>query len=242
MSKQKLIVLGGLAPFRYLQVPFFSNESYSPTILVFPRACIAGYDGFVRWIDAGPIVRAVEKESCWMPRVEAEESREWVQPIPCALIRKHDSYSVLKRVQNRKRPDLCSRVSLLVGGHVDQCAEHEPFLTLLLATLRRELYEEIGVGTLPGTRVGVVIDNASIETSRHIGFVYEVPVSEAFQTRACEEFSIGSKLTGTFLTASELCQFSKNFDPWSLSVFENHIDVSGVNPKYPRQITLPGIS
>lgn len=240
MSNRNLVDFGGLPPFKYLQVPLLDDDATSQTILVFPRQHICTYNGFVKWSDASPIVRKVEQESRWLTREEAEQLDDWVQPIPCALIRKDNRYSVLKRVENRKRPDLCSRISLIVGGHVDQAADHRSFLTLLSATLKRELNEEIGIESFPGSRLGLVIDNSSIESSRHVGFVYEVVVSGDFSVRAHEEFSLGSKLTGSFLTTKELSHFGNMFDPWSSLIFENYLKT--VNPKSSTQITLPGIT
>jgi hypothetical protein len=92
----------------------------APEIAVFPRTCIEGYCDFVPWIEAGPLIRKIEKSFRWMRRDEAEKSANWIQPIPCALILQNAAhhwtnpderrYSVLKRIKGQKRNDLSARI------------------------------------------------------------------------------------------------------------------------------------
>lgn len=198
-------------------------------VLVFPRSCIEGYDGFVGWTDARSIIRKVEKRAKWLRRDQAEKSREWVQAIPCAVIRgPENSYCILRRIRNTTA-NLRARFSLVVGGHVDRPPSrfHESLSSLLLTTLRRELHEEVGLQRTRRARpAGLVIDSSSVGSSRHIAFLYEVEVGTGVATRAPEEFSARSKFSGRLFSARELARFRKNFDAWSLILFQQRIEPS----------------
>jgi predicted NUDIX family phosphoesterase len=194
-------------------------------ILVFPRRCIQSSDRFVPWSDAAPVILCANANAVWLPRHEAERSKEWVQPIPCAFIRDHaHRYCLLQRIR-QTRADLRDRISLIVGGHVERSYDHDSLQSFLLLTLKRELNEELGIQSLSKVRpVGLVVDSLSIKASRHIAFIYEVVIESCLRVRAAEEFSLRSKFTGYFSTPDELSQFHTKFDPWSLLLFEDYIN------------------
>lgn len=196
-------------------------------ILVFPRTALPAGARFVPWSAAGPILAAVAASMTWMPRAAAEQSPDWLQPIPCALIRNdHQEYRVLRRVK-QQRPDLSSRVSLVVGGHIDRCPDNPGLASLLSATLAREIDEELGISSLPQVQpIGVVVDTASAAASRHIGFVHEIVIADPFTPKAVEEFSTRSKHNGQLYSPSALSRFLKEFDPWSRIIFADYIDPS----------------
>ena len=193
-------------------------------ILVFPRAALPAGIRFAPWAEAGPILEAVAAGMTWMPRLVAERSEEWLQPIPCAIIRNdHQEYRVLRRVK-QERADLSSRVSLVVGGHIDRCPGSSDLTSLLSATLERELDEELGISNLPEVQsIGVVVDTSSVAASRHIGFVNEIVVADHFMPKAVEEFSTRSKLHSQSYRRKELSNFRKEFDPWSRIIFADYI-------------------
>lgn len=195
-------------------------------VLVFPRQTIHGHDGFVPWVDADSIVRTTERQFTWLDRAEAEHSDGFVQAISCALIRSPGKkYCALRRIRTTRR-DLRSRISLVVGGHVDKPASSRPLrlLTLLRHTLERELEEEIGIRkTITVEPIGILIDSSSSMSSRHIAFLHEVVVAKSLTPQAPEEFSSRSKFSGRLFTAKELAQFRKNLDPWSLIAFQSYI-------------------
>lgn len=210
-------------------------------ILVFNRKALSG-DAFVRADRSGPLVGRLAGSSRWVPRPRAERSRRWIQPIPCALVRQGDRYLALRRIRDT-RSDLRSRISLLAGGHIDFRPGSLSLPELFEDTLRRELLEEIGIQATREIRpIGIAVDWSSLESSRHVAFVYEVRVDEDVTVSAGEEFSLNSVFSSTFIARSRLPNFESRFDPWSGIVCAHHLFADLAAPLtegFVRQLSLP---
>lgn len=208
-------------------------------ILVFPRDLINGVDGFVPWGESEKLLHAASKAAAWMPRVDAERSRKWVQPIPCAIFRDTSGrYCVFRQIR-QDRKDLSSRLSFIVGGHIDRCFDSTFLLQAIYETVRREVWEEVGVAlgdTLEP--IGVVVDGSSLEASRHIAFVFEVNVNFDLKSQLNDEFSVRSKYNGRFLDMAERFRFRGTFDPWSAIIFAEYME-GGFSTDLGRQPMLP---
>ena len=189
-------------------------------VLVVPREWTAGLDGFVPWDQASSLFSKPAENARWLPRTQAEESSQWIQPIPCSIFQdNHGRYCVLHY------PGRKERFSLIVGGHIDNGCQYQQLMSIFLDTLKRELQEEVGVviDNQP-TPIGLTVDSSSISASRHIGVVYKTEISETrLRPQAPEEFSIHSKRTGTFLTLRELANLRSRFDPWSSIIFSQYL-------------------
>ena len=204
-------------------------SSQMQSVLCFPRSYVADCERFTPWEVACNVFNSAEKSMTWLPRSEAEASDTLVQPIPCALVINEASlYHVFRRI-GEGRADLRKRISLIIGGHIDQDESEGDFYSLAIATLIRELDEELKIGRLPSTAkpVGLVVDQSSLESSRHVALVYEVAITGTIKPKAVEEFSIRSRYDGKPCTTNELLTIRKEFDPWSLIIFGDYI-----NPSY----------
>lgn len=210
-------------------------------ILVFERKRLPS-ESFIPVDRSAELVERLVDSSRWMSRPRAERSRRWVQPIPCALVRQGDQYMVLRRIRDT-RSDLRSRVTLLAGGHIDYRPDSPPVSELFEDTLRRELLEEIGIRAVREIRpVGLVVDQSSLEASRHLAFVYEVAVDDAIRVRAGEEFSLNSTFSSTFITRTRLPNFESRFDPWSGILCARLLSrelVGRLTEEFVRQLSLP---
>jgi predicted NUDIX family phosphoesterase len=174
-----------------------------------------------------------------MERGDAESSEQWIQPIPVALLTNSlGEYCILRRTRENRR-DLNDKLTLVVGGHVDRYEDARDMTRLLEVTLTRELFEEVGLQSqVKPQLVGLVIDNSSVMTSRHVAFVFQVGTDETVRANAPEEFARRSKYSGRFLAFSELLQLRRQFDPWSALVIEDYLaPVNGV--VVTRQPSLP---
>ena len=206
----------------------------SDQVLVFPRRIFDDCFSLVRWDSIQDKLSEIQNSYSWLVRSHAEQANEWVQPIPCAFIRDHSGrYCVLRRVKN-DRDDLNAKISLIVGGHIDESHGQMTFNEVLSSNLKRELDEEVGVSTIEEPRpVGVIVDNSSIRASRHVAFLHEITADRVYP-RAKEEFATKSIYTGQFLFADQLKKLHGQFDPWSRLLIEDYIFQRQVRPQ-PRQ-------
>ena len=204
-------------------------------ILVFPRSFLNDKGEFIQQDEAKQLIESLSVAVDWMPREEAESSEAWVQPIPCAIFRDASGkYCVFRQIRQRRK-DLSQRLSLVVGGHVDRCAESSLLPEVLSETVKREVWEEVGI-VLDHTPslVGMVVDASSLMASRHVGFIYQVDVNTDVKSLSSEEFSIRSEYNGRFLNMEDHTKFrlkegrlafgSLQFDPWSSIIYAQYLD------------------
>ncbi len=210
------------------------TATLAPAVLVFPRAVFGSAYSLLPWGRIRPHVDEIERSFSWLTRPEAEQAEDVVQAIPCAVVRDSSNrYCVFRRVRGDRR-DLSGRLSLIVGGHIDDVYSGGGFVAAMSSNLLREIYEEIGVLPEKNPRpLGVIIDGSSIGASRHVAFLHEI-VADEVSPGAPEEFSGRSKFTGEFMKVSELGRRRDEFDPWSRLVIEEYLCPGGVRPA-PRQ-------
>ena len=187
-------------------------------VLVLPRRLVdEGSSGNIVWLNVGPADDLVEQHMEWMDRPAAEASVDMMQPIPCAvLVDGRGRCCVFERPPAARR---VGRLSLVVGGHIEEQDARETFSATVAACLTRELAEEVELrDESPARFVGAVFDDRSIADSRHIGYIHVVTVSEAVP-RAIREFDMSaSALTGRFIDGSWLERNARHFDPWSYAI------------------------
>ena len=206
----------------------------APEVLVFPRKIFGSVFSLLPWESIQSYLDEIERSFSWLYRPEAEQSDDMVQAIPCVLIRDNeDRYCVFRRVKEG-RSDLSKKLSLIIGGHIDEATDRDCFLAAMSSNLIREIDEEIGIRPEETPQpVGVIIDGSSIVASRHVAFLHEM-IAEQVSPRAPEEFNKRSKYTGEFVPASQLGEWRDEFDPWSRLVIEEYVCPAKVQPR-PRQ-------
>ena len=207
-------------------------------IMVLPRERFHGLEGFVPWSQASDLIDSAVEGVSWMVRSDAERSEQWVQPIPCAIFRDGSGRYCVFRQARQLRSDLSHRVSFIVGGHIDRDCDGKSVSEVFEETVKREVSEEVGVDLdSPLKPVGMVVDSSSLMASRHIGFVYEATVDKEIRSSVTEEFSVGSKYNGKFLSIESLSKFRTEFDPWSFILFSQYLG-GGFSMDVGRQPTL----
>ena len=206
-------------------------------VLVFPRSIFGEAFSLLPWDSVQRQIEEIESSFSWVDRPEAERSHDLVQAIPCAVIRDFGGKCcVLRRIQS-PRNDLSRKLSLIVGGHIDHSYDLASFQMAMSSSLNRELEEEVGIRTEKTPRpVGVIIDDSSVEASRHAAFIHEM-IADQVSPNAPEEFMVRSKFSGKFMTASQLAEIRDDFDPWSRLLIEGHICAGDLSPR-PRQRSL----
>ena len=205
-----------------------------PKVLVFPREVFGSVFALIPWSSLQSHIQEIERSYSWLSRPRAEKSHDMVQAIPCAIIRDSTNrYCVFRRVEEGRR-DLNRKLSLIIGGHIDDPNDSESFQAVMVANLNREIEEEIGIRPKePPRPIGVIIDGSSLVASRHVAFLHEMS-AEHVTPQAPEEFTKKSKFTGEFMPPSQVGGLSIEFDPWSRLVIEEYLCPSQVRRK-PRQ-------
>lgn len=206
-------------------------------VLVFPRGIFGSVYSLLPWESIQPYIDEIDRSFSWLHRPDAEQSEDLVQAIPCVLIRDNEGrYCVFRRVKEG-RSDLSKKLSLIIGGHIDDATESDCFLATMSCNLMREIDEEIGIRLeKPPQPVGVLIDGSSIVASRHVAFLHEM-VADQVSPSAPEEFSKRSKFTGEFVPPSQLGDWRDRFDPWSQLVIEEYLRPARIQPK-PRRASF----
>ena len=165
------------------------NNTKVDEFLVFPRSIFDGVFSLLLWDTVQDQVDAIEDSFSWLDRPEAERSDDWVQAIPCALIRDDEGRCcVLRRINSDSRDDLRGKLSLIVGGHIDEKRESDSFRLTVTFNLLRELAEEVGLFAQENPRpIGVIVDASSHAASRHVAFIHETTANNV-SLDAPEEF------------------------------------------------------
>ena len=181
------------------------NASRVGRVLTYPRRLldVGSNRGRLVWCRAGPASRRIEKAWRWTERPAAETSLDLVQPIPCAVI-----VDGVGRCCVLERPEAkgeIGKLSLIVGGHVDEEDARDSLEATLMACLVRELSEEVDLPEEPAPRpAGVALDMRSIAGSLHVGYIYlkdaERVAPKTFGKDRGEFDLSGPSLTGEFAT------------------------------------------
>ena len=204
-------------------------------VLCLPRGAIENHVGFTPWDSSDWLFQAAADNMTWLPRDMAEVSSDFVQPIPCALVvGPKQSYRVFQRIESG-RPDLASRISMIIGGHIDWVTGNQGFGELVAATLLREIGEELDAESPKSTKpIGLVIDGETLESSRHIGIVHEVEFEGLVRPIAPEEFSSRSTYAGLPRSTAQLMQLRDQLDPWSTIIVSEYLTNDLALPNQPR--------
>ncbi len=208
-------------------------------VLVAPRHYFASADRFVERSDTAKLLLTLSDKCRWMLRSEAEVSEEWVQPIPVALLANSKGNWCILRRTKETRFDLEAKLTLVLGGHVDADNGTVDLSRLLTETLLRELQEEVGVTSDREPKLlGLIVDNSSLLSSRHVALVFVVVTEQEVRSQAPEEFAKRSRYSGRFLPTSELMALHGQFDPWSNVLIEDFL-APQVGLRLSRQPRLP---
>lgn len=138
-----------------------------------------------------------------MRRGDAEQDPDFKQLIPYALLHKGDRYFSYERLGGGAEQRLHGKLSIGVGGHMNQVDGIENFRQLLAANLKRELDEELIIDGADLSRIrtiGLINDDASEVGQVHIGVLVILDLPDACQVTVKEK----DKLSGSWRSFSML--------------------------------------
>ena len=202
------------------------NGFLDESIGVVPTAAITGLPdaGFV--FDPTIVtnfLKVVDSQREFVPRSVAEGSPNYLQPIPCAILRHKQKILFLRR----KKPGhpLHDTYAVWAGGHVSR-ADDGP--DLLINTLQRELSEEVFIKEafeLRRTPLGLIRTNQDARASRHIGVLYEVELKSANVALALNQKEFretrGSSMSGRLVEIDRIAEFYESLGDWSKFIVDH---------------------
>jgi predicted NUDIX family phosphoesterase len=198
----------------------------SERVLVVPRADVPGGSDFtgVRPAAEGELeaLRAIiRRAGRYIARADAEDDPRLKQPIPYVVVRDRQRLYAMRRTRAGGDARLHDRVSVGVGGHLNEVDGTDDPLT---AACAREWREELVTDWTPRFRlVGLLNDDSNAVGAVHIGIVFEVeaagrPVSVRER----------DKLSGWFATPHELAAMLPEMETWSQLVVAHLLGIRPV--------------
>jgi predicted NUDIX family phosphoesterase len=187
----------------------------SEEVMVVEREVLASYfveRGLLRTI-ADDVFDLIVERHFFIDRPTAEVSPQYKQIIPYVLIRHGDSWFLLQRTSRQTESRLHDKLSLGIGGHVN------PDTPDLLDGLQKELEEELDVsGDYDISFVGILNDDTTEVGRVHLGAVYVLDARDAaVEVRETE------KMTGRWVSRTELAGLRDRMETWSQIVYDDYI-------------------
>jgi predicted NUDIX family phosphoesterase len=162
-------------------------------------------------------VETFNQKKTFTTRSQAEQNANFLQPIPCAILRYENKILVLKRKKPGHR--LHDTYAVWAGGHVVE-ADSGP--EILLSTLDRELTEELFIKEsydLNRTPIGLIRTNEDARASRHIGVLYEITLKSNDVALALNQKEFrstrGTSMSGKLIEIAELKDIYDEMGDWS---------------------------
>src|SRR5208283_1897408 len=165
-------------------------------------------------------VETVQSSKAFAARSDAEQNPNYLQPIPCAVLKYDDKVLILRR----KKPGhpLHDKYDLWAGGHVNATDDGAD---ILIKTLRRELEEEVFIKEafeLNPTPVGLIRTDEDARASRHIAVLYELTLKNENVALAMNQKEFrsarGSSMSGRLISVKEIGSLYESMGNWSKSI------------------------
>jgi predicted NUDIX family phosphoesterase len=148
------------------------------------------------------IVEAISSTYEVMRRGDAEENPAYKQPIPYAVMRKGQEVFMYRRLAGGGETRLHDKLSIGVGGHMNDSRAATTFQEVLMENLRRELEEELMIESSSQeiNFIGLINDDANEVGRVHIGLLVMIELS----ANAVVEVREKDQLEGKWVLVDEL--------------------------------------
>lgn len=149
-------------------------------------------------------------------RRAAEQDPSLKQIIPYMVLCCGQKVFLMRRFENQDEERLRNLYSLGVGGHVNPAHDADAH-DILMAGLKRELHEEVGIaGRFDLEPVGYINDESNEVGQVHFGLAYRVAVQD--ENAQVRETDI---MSGSFVTVDEAQSVYAQMETWSQIVLKN---------------------
>ncbi|RDI96374.1 NUDIX domain-containing protein [Meiothermus sp. QL-1] len=150
------------------------------------------------------LLERLRREGFFLVRDLAEEDPRYRQLIPYALVRYRGRYLLMRR-KGGGESRLRGQYTLGVGGHINPGDGDDP----LAEGLRRELWEEVGVGRYQARPVGLIVMSDTPVSRVHAGVAFVVEAGVEPRVREVD------KLEGRLVGLPELFSVRGCLEGWS---------------------------
>lgn len=172
----------------------------------------------------GMVMKNLDNNLDIMRRGDAEENKDYKQPIPYAVIKQGDKYFGYTRLSGGGESRLHGTISLGVGGHMNEIEGLNSFSELLLENLMREVNEELlltpkdedDVVNVSASIIGLINDDSNDVGSVHLGILAFINLDEHVTVEVNEV----EQLEGKWYTLEELVSKYDKLENWSKLVVD----------------------
>ena len=156
-------------------------------------------------------------------RTPAETNESLKQVIPYVYLTHGDSVLLSQRLSGGSESRLTGKYALGFGGHINPIDEDNPSLdSPILAGLRRELFEELGLTDLSGlTYKGLINLDATAVERVHVGLVYHLPLSDGAAARILSFEP--DKLSVSWCPLADLPTYYPALEGWAQYVYTTYL-------------------
>lgn len=160
------------------------------------------------------VLDVIKSNHLYVSREYAEYAPEYKQIIPYAILVSEAGYYLTKRLKKQTEKRLHGLCSIGLGGHINP--EEETLNDVIIAGMRRELYEEVGLEDFAVSDcAGIINDHSADVSNYHIGLVYPLVINQNVQVRET------SKMTGKWATEEMINAAVEDLESWSKIAWEN---------------------
>lgn len=163
----------------------------APTKLIFNNTFCGQFQGSIGSdnVDSIQILNNLFDNMVMCRRGIAEENVNFKQPIPYVLIKRGDELYVYERLTGGGEQRLHSKLSLGLGGHMNEVLGATSMKEIIMENLKRELTEEVKIThekpyTL--TNIGIVNDDVNDVGKHHICLLYMIELEETDDVEVLE--------------------------------------------------------
>lgn len=127
-------------------------------------------------IELDIIRKSVIESGSYLPRSKAEYDEDYRQIIPYIVMKRNDRYLLMKRTEKQGEKRLHNKLSLGVGGHINDGDIAENTWEVFLKGMERELKEEVEADIKSLRYLGIINELSSSVSRVHIGVAYVAEV------------------------------------------------------------------
>ena len=215
-------------------------ESFvNPEILVVPKQAMEGL------LSASPYAFAPDAESDriqeiigtngrYKRRTEVESNEDFIQVIPCAVLRYEGGVFLFQRQDENPKSRLYGKATIWQGCHVTHPADQTRSMSTVLAALESRVAQSLFISRKLHSRfVGYTWDTSARGDGRHLGLIYLMDIEnhELAESLKKKEFrrSRGHSLAGGFRKIEKLASSMDEVDlePWSRTILSNCRELLG---------------